>query len=320
MSSLERLGSNGWTGAQYSAFRWLFGGYLFVHLAMLVPYGGELFSSAGMLPDARLSPLYGAFPNPLQWFDSPGAITAALCAGLALATAFAAGWRDRQAAVALWFVLTCLFDRNPLIANPSLPYVGWLLLAHALLPVAPRGAWDARRRTDGGAAWRKPAAVHAAAWIVMAVGYGYSGYTKLASPSWLDGSAVSHVLANPLARPTALRGWLLGLPDIWLQLATWSALGLELGFVLLALSARARPFAWLAMLSLHVGLIVLIDFADLTMGMLILHAFTFDPAWLPRLGTSGRTRRWTVDVGQWAAAVQWTFGGLPVVPPAPIRH
>ena len=38
------------------------------------------------------------------------------------------------------------------------------------------------------------------------------------------------------------------------------------------------------MVIMHLGILVLIDFADLTCGMLMVHAFTFDPAWL-------RTRR-----------------------------
>jgi hypothetical protein len=33
---------------------------------------------------------------------------------------------------------------------------------------------------------------------------------------------------------------------------------------------------------MHLALIVLVDFADLTAGMLFLHAFTWDPAWLRR--------------------------------------
>ena len=71
--------------------------------------------------------------------------------------------------------------------------VGWLLLAHAAMP----------------ADRPMPPAMHAAAWIVMAVGYSYSGCTKLGSQSWLDGTALRHVLENPLARPGALRDALL---------------------------------------------------------------------------------------------------------------
>ena len=137
---------NGWTGGQYSAFRVVFGAYLAAHFAGLLPYVPELFSSSGMLADARLSPLYPLFPNPLFWLDAPAFVVALLAAGLGLSLCFAIGLRDRACALALWFVWACLFTRNPLIANPSLPFVGWLLLAHAALPRAPYGSWDARGR------------------------------------------------------------------------------------------------------------------------------------------------------------------------------
>jgi predicted DCC family thiol-disulfide oxidoreductase YuxK len=34
------------------------------------------------------------------------------------------------------------------------------------------------------------------------------------------------------------------------------------------------------MATLHVSLVALVDFADLSLGMLMIHAFTFDPAWV----------------------------------------
>ena len=179
----------------------------------------------------------------------------------------------------IWYILACLFGRNPLISNPSLPFVGWLLLAHALLPPAPYGSWSARTRTDPRGGWYMPTALFAAAWVVMSVGYTYSGYAKLVSPSWLDGTALAHVLNNPLARPTFVRDLLLAAPAWTLRLATWG--GLELTFAPLALFRRARPWIWTAMVGLHLGLMVLVDFAELSLGMVILHLFTFDPRWVP---------------------------------------
>ena len=38
---------NGWTGGQYSTYRFLFGCYLCIHFLALVPWGAELFSRAG---------------------------------------------------------------------------------------------------------------------------------------------------------------------------------------------------------------------------------------------------------------------------------
>jgi len=198
-----------------------------------------------------------------------------------------AGKLDRVAAVLIWYLLACLYGRNPLIGNPSLPFIGWLLLAHALMPLQSRGR-AIEKKYDMGAA-KPPANIYIAAWILMSLAYTYSGYTKLISPSWLDGSALSRVLSNPLARDTFLRTFLLGLPPWILKTATWSGLALELSFSPLALSRKVRPLLWLAMICMHLGLLVLVNFSDLTAGMLILHFFTFDPEWIPSPRAKGQT-------------------------------
>jgi predicted DCC family thiol-disulfide oxidoreductase YuxK len=88
------------------------------------------------------------------------------------------------------------------------------------------------------------------------------------------------VLDNPLARPGLLREALLTLPDGLLRVVTWGALFFEISFAPLALISKLRPWLWGTMLLMHLGLIALIDFADLSLGMVMLHLFTFDPAWI----------------------------------------
>lgn len=291
MSAAPSATIPGWTGAQYSAFRFVFAVYLAVHFVQLAPWAREVFSSRGMLADASASPLHPLFPSLLFVWDSPSAALALVWIGALLAPFLAAGFHDRVTAVAIWFVWASLFVRNPFISNPSLPFVGWLLIAHACVPPAPAGSLAARKRPDRAAAWAMPKGIHDAAWIVMSVAYSYSGFTKLVSPSWRDGSALAYVLANPLARPTGLRELVLALPEPLLALATWSALALELLFAPIALFARARAWLWSAMVLMHIGLLVLIDFADLSVGMLMLHLFTIDPGWLRGLRRHRTVRR-----------------------------
>jgi predicted DCC family thiol-disulfide oxidoreductase YuxK len=262
--------------------RIVLGLYLAQHFAWLLPYGAELFSSRGVLPDGALSPLHGLFPNVLALADSPAAVQALLALALLASLALAAGWKDRIAALGLAYLWAAFFGRNPLIANPSLPYVGWMLVAHACLPRAPYGSLEGRGRVDPDGGWVFPRGVFVAAWVALAVGYSYSGAMKLTSASWLDGSALERVLENPLARPGLARDLLHGLPAPLLRAATWGALGLELLFAPLALLRRARPVVWASMLAMHLALIALIDFADLSFGMVVLHVFTFDPGWIAR--------------------------------------
>jgi hypothetical protein len=178
--------------------------------------------------------------------------------------------RTRAVALASWAVSAMLYMRDPLIANPALPFVGLLLLVHGLFP-----EHDPDRRP-----WHRLTSAYGLVFVVLAVGYSYSGMTKLLSPSWLDGSALRHVLENPLARPSVLRDILLATPPVFLRAMTYGVLALEIAFAPLCFWRPTRALAWSATVVMHLGILVLVDFADLTLGILLVHAFTFDPAWL----------------------------------------
>jgi predicted DCC family thiol-disulfide oxidoreductase YuxK len=201
--------------------------------------------------------------NVLSLRGEPGFVRGLLALAALATIPLALGIFDRFAAILIAFVYASLFARSPLIADASVPLVGLLLLAHTLVPTAPYGSWKARGRADPGGGWVMPGSLFLAAWVVMASGYTYGGASKLVDLSWADGTA------------------LYGVPPVLMRLATWSALGFELLFAPLALSRRLRPWIWLAMVGMHLGLLVMVDFADLTFGMLLVHFFTFDPAWIP---------------------------------------
>jgi predicted DCC family thiol-disulfide oxidoreductase YuxK len=271
---------------QFALFRILFGTYLFAHFFQLLPYAGELFSSAGLLDNPKLNFTFGVLPNPLEHFHSAAFATAFVAALAFLALAFALGLFRRTSALLLWFGWACMFNRNNLILNPGIPYVGLLLVLCALVP--PGEPLVFGRRSER-AAWQMPALIYWIAWFLLAVGYTYSGWFKLLSPSWLDGTALHHLATNPLARPGLLRDWMLRWPDHLLHTLTWCALAGELLALPLSFHRRTRLVSWLWMLSMHVGILVVVDFADLTLGMIMIHLFTFDPDWLPaREKDSGR--------------------------------
>ena len=125
-----------------------------------------------------------------------------------------------------------------------------------------------------------PQPILVAAWVVLALSYSYSGYTKLFSPSWVAGDTVAYVLQNPLARDHALRTLFLSMPDWLLHGLTWTILYVELFFAPLILFSRLRPILWGLMLFVQLGFLFLLNFADLTVPMLLYHLLTFDPAWI----------------------------------------
>ncbi len=274
------------TAGHYALIRFLIGCYLAIHFTHLLPYGKELFSSEGLLP-AHLSPLLGIIPNPLSTYDTPLFVTVLLIAGAICGVLIAVGALDRTASILSAVLLGWLYARNPLIANPSLPVVGWMLIAHSFTPSGGYGAWSTRGQPDKWINWWYPREIWLSAWLLLAVAYSYSGYTKLLSPSWVDGSAILLVLENPLARDHFLRNLLLDLPPIFLQLLTWFVLAIELLFVLFCLFSITRKWAWLSMLLVQFGFLVFLNFADLTFPMLLIHLLTFDRRWVAEYQPKG---------------------------------
>lgn len=276
------------SGYQFGLFRILLGFYLLWHFYGILPHAAELFSNQGVLAEAAINPTYPFFPNPLYLWDTPRAVEMFVTVLFLAAALLAYGVLRRPAALVLWFGWAALFHRDNLIANPSLPYVGLLLLLTLLIPPGEKLRPKARALPEP--SWFVPASVYATAWWLLMAGYTYSGVVKLGSPSWLDGSAFSHVLQNPLARTGWARDLVLALPDGVLQTLTWGALGIELLALPLAFSKRTRPWIWLATLGLQLGILMVVNFTDLTLGMLLIHLFTLDPDWLPaRKQSAGST-------------------------------
>lgn len=260
---------------QFTLFRIVLGTYLAIHFASLLPYAVELFGANGLIENPALNPTSGLFPNPLNLKLLDWAVHGFVAILTLCALAFTVGFRRSTMALVLWFGWTALFHRNNLIANPSLPYIGLLLVLCALIPKG-----EPLRFGKNVEKWEMPVWIFRCAWILMAAGYTFSGITKLVSPSWIDGTAIGYVIENPLARPGAMRDLMRQLPDFLIKGLTWGTLLAEIAFLPLAIWKKSRPWIWLSMILLHFGIILVVDFTDLSLGMLMIHAFTFDPSWM----------------------------------------
>ncbi len=258
---------------QLTLFRLIFGLYLTLHFIQLLPDAAELFSREGVLPDPSLNFSHALIPwNPLAIWDTPEVILWCVAGCVVGSVLLLIGWRREWVAFVLWTAWACLFHRNNLISNPSIPYVGSLLLLLTILPPGEPLRLDGKKSKGE---WQLPTWVPFTAWTLLATGYSFSGWAKLASPSWIDGSALLHLLHNPLARPGFMRDLMLALPEWSLMGMTWAVLGLELAFLPLCLFRTSRTIAWSLILGMHLGIILVIDFADLSFGMVMIHLFTF---------------------------------------------
>lgn len=199
-------------------------------------------------------------------------VTVWVFACMILSILFACGWKREWFALLIWFGWACLFNRNNLISNPSIPYVGILLLLTTLVPAGEPMRLDQKTAAN----WQMPSWIMIVAWLLLAVGYTFSGLDKLSSPSWLDGSAMTHLLNNPLARPGWLRDFMLNDLSFLLPWMTWFVLVAEILFLPLTVFRASRRVMWLVLTLMHCGILLLLDFADLSFGMLMIHWFTFE--------------------------------------------
>jgi hypothetical protein len=271
-------------------FRILLGLYLILHFIQLVPYAEELFGN-DMPYDPTLSPVYGLFPNILNHVNA----TAFLLFSVFVSILFTIEFHPRICSFILWYCWAALFNRNILILNPGIPYVGWILLVMTLVERDPnRVVFNTNNRFlkyiqhD-----RLPKRVFWSAWILMAAGYTYSGLHKLmVSPSWVDGTALQYVLESCLARDNIFRDTLLQFP-LFLKYSTWFSLFLEITFLPLGVFYYTRFVYWSIYMGFHLGILMLINFTDLTVGVLMIHLMTFDWNWTTKFNKfiSERTQK-----------------------------
>jgi hypothetical protein len=118
---------------QFALFRIIFGIYLLWHFIDLMPVCIELFSNNGVIADAHTLPTWNKYLSIFK-YDSPNAILLLVTTMIISSTLFIIGYFRRICSAILYIGWMSLLNRNPLITNPSLGYIGWLLLACALIP------------------------------------------------------------------------------------------------------------------------------------------------------------------------------------------
>eukprot|EP00759_Apiculatamorpha_spiralis_P023523 PhF_6_TR27181/c0_g1_i3/m.39880 len=273
-----------WYGpTQFALFRTIFGFYLCVHHYQLISDGTEVFSNQGVIQNSTLLPGYGKLPLHIYYWDSQHQITAFLCTQLLASLCFMVGFYRRSCSLYLFYGWVCLLNRNPLISNPSLGYIGWILLSCSLIPPGERMGFlltpQQRKNAQKKEKWEVSDILFYGSWAVMGCTYTASGLHKLQCSTWRDGTALYYVLTGPLVRSYNPIVPIL-LDNMWMiQLGTWGSLFLEVTFLFFGTFYRTRLLYWLLSIGLHVGILSTVCFADLTLGMILAHLFTFDASW-----------------------------------------
>ncbi|XWV25076.1 hypothetical protein QJ856_gp0701 [Tupanvirus deep ocean] len=265
-----------YSAGQFAFFRIVFGIYLACHFFGLIPYASEMFGHNGMIPDPLIIPTWRLasyiYPNQIN-------LDVFLFVLIVASILFTIGFYRKTMAFILWYGWSYFLNRNPFISNPGIPYVGWLLLACVFIPNGEGYyAWNIRK--SGKKKWYMPKIIYWGAWFLMAIGYTISGIHKLQCPSWTDGTAMYHVLSSVLARDNFMVNIFLASPMIIIKFMTWFSLAAEILFLPLGVFYHTRKWYWLMFISIHLGILCLINFTDLTLGVLMIHIFTFEYRWI----------------------------------------
>ena len=269
-----------YTGGQYSLIRVVFGLCLLGYLLEKVPAAPWLYSDLGPFGDGQAQPIFGLIPNILALGGGPVVVRLLVAFAMLLTIPLCLGRFDRLAASAIWYILAALHWRNPLGSDPGLPFVGWLLLAHVLMPPGAYGSWSARHLADGAARWRMPRVLHAAVWSLLAGGYAVAGLAKLGGNPQAYSDALALAAHGGRVRVEILGELARALPQAAFPIIAAVVLVTELAFAPLALSARLRPVVWCWTLVVHQAVLGTAFLGQANLGMLMLHLFCFDPAWV----------------------------------------
>ena len=259
---------------QFAIFRVVFGLYLTIHFYQLLENCVEVFSNDGVINDSSLLPSYGKMPIFLLYNDSPQIVKYFVWTLVGASLLFTFGIFRRISSLWLYYGWISLLNRNPLISNPSIGYIGWILLACALIP---NGEWlfSCNKRKK----WQMPSEIYYGMWLILGVSYTASGLHKFQCQTWLDGTALWYVLTGPLVRPNNIIVELILSNMIFVKMMTWGSLFLETSCLFLGTFAKTRKWYWIMFMGFHIGILTTVNFADLTIGMIIPHLFTFDSTW-----------------------------------------
>lgn len=247
--------------------------YLLFTLLTSFPSSTEIWSNQGIVPQSKTNLTYGIFPNLLDNYNSPTQIKIFIVTLCFLSLFFTLGYARRFTSFLLWYGWACLLNRNNLTLNPSIAYIGWLLLACCIIPQGEPFSIS-KKKTD----WEMPELILAGAWVLFTLGYFFSGIDKLNSISWREGMALKKIMACPLGQSwndviTRI------LPDWLIYFLNWLTISAEILCMPLALFKKTKKWAWLLATLIQLGILLSLNIYPIFFGMFTIHLFVYNKEW-----------------------------------------
>jgi hypothetical protein len=248
----------------FVVWRMIFGLYFVFYALRMLPYIKEIYGSDGIVPVVTANWTYGIFPNILAIYSGYEAALVLhmilIVAGLALA----GGFLPRVAALSIWYIQTALYNRNVLTDDPSMAFVGLLLLMLALIPSQPKFG----KRLEQ---IQIPYFVFYVPLFVFCLTFTVSGIDKLLSPSWFAGVAFGDMLTLAISRGGVLSAAILS-HHFFISFFTYVALSIQILSMCFFLFGMYR-IALYSNLASFCLVFVLFDLNQVVIGMLFFFTF-----------------------------------------------
>lgn len=236
----------------------ILGLYLTYHFLSLAPYAAEMFGATSWLTEENLPNKVFGFPFVLKSDAAISAylVTLALSAGMLI-------WNrwTHLFSVYIWLGFIGLVSRNPFYYELTIDYLGWLCLSVAVLHWVKDSDYFFFQR---------------AAWFVLGVGYLASGISKLESPHWTSGDAMSLFYASDILT----RFQWLQLNEAASKTIGWSVILIEILFLPAIFHSSMRKGAWAASVLMHLGIATTTQLTEISLAMLVFHLFLFESSWI----------------------------------------
>lgn len=263
---------------QFAGIRILLGLYLMFYFVQLLPYGAELFSSVGMVPDVTANTTYAVSSWFISYFTSPLAVLLVFLVLLVTSLLFTFGILRRLTALILWVGWVILFNLNNLTIDPSLGFIGLLLLVYATVPPGEPLVLG-KRFLLSNATWHMPTITYWGIWLIFGLSFTTSGLEKFSSQIWTSGAAMGYFFTGPIALTNALVDWIMTWPTFIHKGITWVVLYSQLLAVGMIFFRKTRIMLWFIITGLFIAAIGILDLFEVLLGMLIFYLFLIEATW-----------------------------------------
>jgi hypothetical protein len=243
------------------AFRIVFGLLLLANLAIMAVDLDYWFTDAGMLQGTEAREAAGELrPSPLQWIQDPTSVRLFFAATAVVTVLFTVGWHTRTMGVLSYLAELAIHHRNILTTSGADTLVIILSFYAMLAPCGAAYSLDARRAARRRGTAAEPLIVPWAQRLIqihVCVIYFNTAVLKCNGATWLGGTALHFVLHNTEIGRFNLAA--VAQYPLVVNLMTHGALLIEFALAFFLWFRATRPWAILAGVALHVGILFVVN-------------------------------------------------------------